>query len=394
VAKSVFIPLSERDLHHWRLLEDFRVAVNKGVDQGQLHSSFQHPARRLQYTEYLSLFLFGLFNPVVKTMRGLCAASQLKRMQAEVCGRPVSLGSFSGAQHLVDPAVLEKVFQELVQQLPPGSSGPGVPTWQQWFARDSSVFAALPRMTWALYGGGRAGAPNRAVRLHLNFNVLEDKPALADVTTGRTCERKSWEDQLEKGAAYIGDRYYSKNYQLFGKLAKKGCACVLRLAEEATITILEPIEVTAADRQEGVLRQAWCVLGKGEAQSVRVRVIWIEGQHSALMLVTNLAPEVLPACLASILYRRRWQIECYFQWLKCLLKCRHWLAESSQGVTLQLYLALIASVLLQLCLGRRPNKRMLELIQHHQMGYATAEELAAGLQREQVKEQGRKKSSR
>jgi hypothetical protein len=72
---------------------------------------------------------------------------------------------------------------------------------------------------------------------------------LADVTTGRTCERKSWEDQLEKGAAYIGDRYYSKNYQLFGKLAKKGCACVLRLAEEATITILEPIEVTAADRQ-------------------------------------------------------------------------------------------------------------------------------------------------
>lgn len=393
MAQSVFIPLSERDLHYWRLLEDFRVAVNNAVDNNQLHASFRDPARRLQYTEYLSLFLFGLFNPVVKTMRALCAASQLKRMQEEVCGRPVSLGSFSEAQHLVDPAVLEKVFRDLVAQLPPGASGPGVPTWQQWFARDSSVFAALPRMTWALYGGGRAGAPNRAVRLHVNFNVLEDKPALADITVGKACERKSWEDQLEKGAAYIGDRYYSKNYQLFAKLIERECAFVLRLAEEATITILEQIELTEADRQEGVVRQAWCLLGKGEAQSVRVRVIWIEGQHSALMLVTNLSPEVLPAGMASILYRRRWQIECYFKWVKCLLKCRHWLAESQPGVTLQLYLALIASVLLQLCLGRRPNKRMLELIQLHQMGYATAEELVAGLQREQGKEQGRKKSS-
>lgn len=394
MAQAELFSLREADLHHWRLLEDFNTALSKAVDPADLPPSFQDPARLLQFAQYLSLFLLGLFNPVLKTARAVCAASHLKRVQAEVCGRAVSLGSFSEAQHLVDPSLLEKVFEQLVAQLPSGKSGPTVPTWQQWFARDSSVFAALPRMTWALYGGGRAGAPNRAVRLHLNFNVLEDNPSLADITIGKTCERKSWEDQLEAGAAYVGDRYYSKNYKLFGKLIERGCAFLLRIAEEATITILEEIAVTEADRQEGVVRQAWCLLGKGESQSVRVRVIWIEGKHTALMLVTNLTPEVLPACLASILYRRRWQIECYFKWIKCLLGCRHWMAESQQGVTLQLYLALIASVLLQLCLGRRPNKRMLELIQLHQMGYATAEELVAGLQREQAKEQGRKKSGR
>lgn len=394
MAQAELLPLSETDLRHWRLLEVFSAALSKAIDPSEVHPSFQDPDRLLQFDQYLLLFLFGLFNPVVKTTRALCAASHLKRVQAEVCGRAVSLGSFSEAQHLVDPCLLEKVFGQLVAQLPPGESGPKVPTWQQWFARDSSVFAALPRMTWALYGGGRAGAPNRAVRLHLNFNVLEDKPALADITIGRTCERKSWEDQLQAFAAYVGDRYYSKNYKFFAKLIKMDCAFVLRIAEEATITILEQIEVTEADRQEGVVRQAWCLLGKGEAQSVRVRVIWIEGQHTAMMLVTNLTPEVLPACIASILYRRRWQIECFFKWIKCLLGCRHWLAESQQGVTLQLYLALIASVLLQLCLGRRPNKRMLELIQLHQMGYATTEELVAGLKREQAKEQGRKKSGR
>jgi hypothetical protein len=112
------------------------------------------------------------------------------------------------------------------------------------------------------------------------------------------------------------------------------------------------------------------------------------------MLVTNLTPQALPAAMVSMLYRRRWQIECFFKWIKCLLKCRHWLAESQAGVSLQLYLALIAAVLLQLCLGRRPNKRMFELIQLYQMGYATTEEVIAGLKREHAREQSRQKTSR
>ena len=393
MAKSE-LQFSDQDLHHWKVIEAFRSALLKAVQDKELHNGFQDSDRLVKHADYLSLFLFGLFNPVVKTMRAVCAASQLKRVQAEVCQRPVSLGSFSEAQHLVNPAHLERVFKELCQQLPsPGSGGQKL-TWEQWFARDSSVFAALPRMTWALYGGGHEGAPNRAVRLHLNFNVLEDQPALADVTIGRICERKSWEAQWERGAGYVGDRYFSKNYQLFGRLADKGCAYVLRLAEEATITVLEPLEVSPADRREGVVRQAWCQLGKGEFASVKVRVVWIEGPQSALMLVTNLSPEALPAEMVSMLYRRRWQIECFFKWLKCLLKCGHWLAESPAGVSLQLYLALIAAVLLQLCLGRRPNKRMLELIQLYQMGYATTEEVIAGLKREQAREQSRQKTSR
>lgn len=388
------LQFASEDLQHWKVMEVFRAALRRAVQEKELHPGFQDPDRLLKHAAYLALFLFGLFNPVLKTMRALCAASQLKRVQEEVCQRPVSLGTFSEAQHLVDPAHLEKVFKELCSQLPRTGSPASNLTWEQWFARDSSVFAALPRMTWALYGGGHEGAPNRAVRLHLNFNVLEDQPALAEVTIGRVCERKSWEQQWERGAGYVGDRYFSKNYQLFGRLSEKGCAYVLRLAEEATITVLEAIEVSPADRKEGVVRQAWCRLGKGQFESVRVRVVWIEGRQSALMLVTNLTPQALPAARVSMLYRRRWQIECFFKWIKCLLKCRHWLAESQAGVSLQLYLALIAAVLLQLCLGRRPNKRMFELIQLYQMGYATTEEVITGLKREQAREQSRQKTSR
>ena len=73
-------------------------------------ASFADRRRRLELGHYLGLFLFGLLNPAVRTMRGLCAASHLPRLQSEVCGRPVSLGSFSEAQAVVDTSVAGKNF--------------------------------------------------------------------------------------------------------------------------------------------------------------------------------------------------------------------------------------------------------------------------------------------
>ena len=90
----------------------------------------------------------------------------------------------------------------------------------------------------------------------------------------------------------------------------------------------------------------------------------------------------MSAELVARVYRRRWQIECFFRWVKCVLGCRHWLAESPAGVSHQLYLTLIAAVLLQQALGRRPNARMFDLLQLYQMGVATLEELLEGLRTE------------
>jgi len=161
-------------------------------------STWTDTARQLQLADYLSLFLFALVNPVLATMRALCAASKLSRVQRELCGRPVSLGSFSEAQHLTEPAWLEKIFTQLAAQVCGPAPRDPHQAWQQWFARDGSLLPALPRMHWALFGGGKAkksGAANNAVRLHLSFHLLDDKPTAAHITDGKTCERKSWKAQ-------------------------------------------------------------------------------------------------------------------------------------------------------------------------------------------------------
>ena len=167
--------LSEQELHHWRLVEDFREVLEQEFAGQALHRSFSDERRRLALSHYLSLFLFGLFNPVVKTMRALCQASRLERVQQEFCERAVSLGSFSETQHLVELSLLERVFEEFGRRLPQLPRDARLGQWQ-WLARDGTLFAALPRMAWALYGAGKPGAPNKAVRFHLSLDVLDDKP--------------------------------------------------------------------------------------------------------------------------------------------------------------------------------------------------------------------------
>jgi hypothetical protein len=52
-----------------------------------------------------SLMLFGLLNPVIDSMRGLCAARHLERVQKEVSGKKVGPGSFSEARSVFNPEI-------------------------------------------------------------------------------------------------------------------------------------------------------------------------------------------------------------------------------------------------------------------------------------------------
>jgi hypothetical protein len=117
----------------------------------------------------------------------------------------------------------------------------------------------------------------------------------------------------------------------------------------------------------------------------------------SLHLATNRRPEELSAADAALLYKKRWQVEYFFRWVKCLLGCGHWLAESPRGVAIQLYLALIGAMLLQLDLGRRPSKRVWELLQWHLVGMLDDATLAQELSRQltaEERQRAQKKTTR
>jgi len=367
----------ENDLRQWKLIADFRARLEAIAQDHPHHPAWQDKRRKLQQFDYLSLFLFTLVNPVIESFRAASAAGSLSRVQQEVCSRSTAASCLSEAQHLLDPELLEKLIASLSEQVQGPMPKDPRAAWQVWLARDSSIFAATHRMFWAQYGAGKAGRHNHAVRFHVSFHLWDEKPARVAVTPGKVCERKVWREQLQPGATYVGDRYFAEDYKMFGRLQELGCHFVLRLRDEAVAQVLEENPVSEEERQTGILGDQWVQLGSRKRyQTGRLRMITLRKPSGTLMrLVSNLGLVEMSCRDIQTLYRRRWQIECFFRWIKCLLGCRHWLAESAQGVATQLHLAVIAGLLLQLVLGRRPDRRLWERLQFYLIGWASAQEL-------------------
>ena len=371
--------IDEKKLSSWKLLDEFRrrlAAVQARTAKPEVRPG--GPKRQLLEEDYFSLILFGLFNPIIKTMRGLCAASHLERVQNEVCGRPVSLGSFSEAQGVFDPEMLRQVFLDL--------SGEISTSWgddrlahlaDKLKLIDGSLLPALPRMHWALWQNDS----NRAAKLHLKFTVLRQAPDDAKVTHGNSCERKALLDLVKKGEVIVGDRYYGLEYAYFDELRKRGASWVIRIRNKPRMEIVEEMPLTEADRAAGVTWQGRVRLGD-KWQGEPIRVVKVEVDGKPLLLVTD---QEMEAELIALIYRYRWQVELFFKWLKSILGCRHLMAESPDGVAIQIYGALIAALMLQLLTGKRPGKRAMELIQFYMMGYAKLEEVITLLGIEKTK---------
>jgi len=376
--------IDPKKLSGWRLLENFRTRLERLATQFPLHPSFADVRRKLAAGEYLCLFLFGLLNPTVRTLRGLCASSQVERVQREVCGRPVSLASFSDTQHLLDPELLAALLAELGAEALARNPAPRAGGLPHLSAVDATLWEALPRMAWAIWR--TQNKTQRAVKLEVKFHVLSQVPQLPVVAPGKTCERKLWRKQWRRGDFYVADRYYAEDYGIFEELAQAGCSYVIRLRDEAVIHWEKELPLSAADRAAGAVRDGGATLGcRKKYQSRRVRVVELQTAKGLIRLVSDCGSERLSAELIARLYRQRWEVELFFRWIKCTLGCRHWLAESQRGVTIQVYLALIAAVLLQLYVGERPNKRMMELIQLYLSGIARLDELERLLAEERAR---------
>jgi hypothetical protein len=373
-ASAIPVTLSEAQLRHWKLLDAFQCRLAPHLERRGQTPTEADPRRTLFAGQYVCLLLFGLLNPVLKTIRAICAASHFERVQAESGGPPVSLASFSAMQQVVQPELLAGVLRELSSEALPLFGDDRVRQHvQELIANDGTLLPALPRMAWALWQNPQ----NRAGKLHLEFSVWRQVPVEFTVTDGNTSERAVWKSKLRPGACYVNDRNYSHDYHLIEHVQKAKASFVLRLHNNALFTALESARVLSeADRKAGVVEDMKVRLGSDPDGPVG-RLVRVEAQGHIFLLFTNL--DKLEAELVALIYRYRWQIELFFKWIKCVLGCRHWMAESIEGMTLQIYCALIASVLLVLWTGRKPTKRQWEALQLYWIGYVSLEELTQAL---------------
>jgi Transposase DDE domain len=335
--------------------------------------------RVLHYDQYCSLVLLFYFNPIVDSLRGIQQASQLGKIQKNLGCSRASLGSLSEAARVFDSERVRALIPELAEKLLPTARGKEAVALKGLIAVDGSLLPALPRMAWALW----RDEDHRAAKMHVHFDVFKGVPTAVTVTHGSGSEREQLRKTLEPGHVYVVDRGYEE-YQLFQDIVDARSSFIARVQDSVAYKVSEVRPLTEEAKAAGVVSDEIVKrLGTDHHKDVlkqQVRIVKVQtdkldakGEPNVLVLVTNLLD--LPADLVALGYKHRWAVELFFRWLKCILGCRHLLANNKNGVEIQVYLGIIASLLISLWTGKKPTKRTLEMVQFFLIGVATWDEL-------------------
>src|SRR6266568_411546 len=198
---------------------------------------------------------------------------------------------------------------------------------------------------WAQYSAGVCGA-----KMHVIYDADADCPIYAAVTPANVNDITAAKAMpIKPGAAYVFDLGYY-DYSWWAKLDAAGCLIVTRLKVNTKLQVVaeNPVAKGSAilsDRVGHLPQRMACNRRNPFQDPVReVRVRSDSGK--ILRILTNDLD--LPAHKIADLYKRRWQIELFFRWVKQTLKIRHFLGRSDNAVRIQIAVALIAFLLLRL----------------------------------------------
>jgi hypothetical protein len=351
--------------------------------------------RKLHFDQYCMLVLLFLFNPVVRSLRAIEQASELRKVQGKLGCQRASLGSLSEATDVFQPERLKEIIAELGEQLEPIARDPRLKDVQHALTLvDGTLLKGLPVLVQAAMLDPRAAKHKAKFRLHTQFDLDRGVPIRIDVTEGsgrgEANERIVLAKALESGRCYVEDRGYAK-FQLFNEIVAADCSYVCRLRDNSRYEIVQQRELCGDDAKAGVLLDAVVQLGdtgKAEARPDHpLRLVVVKttphekrggpASTGLLLIATNLLD--LPAWIIGLIYRCRWTIEIFFRFFKHVLGCRHLLSHDPVGVEIQTYCAIIACMLISLWTGRKPTLRTYEMICHYFAGLAEEDELLAHL---------------
>jgi len=345
--------------------------------------------------QYCMLILLFMFNPVVKSLRGLQQASELKNVQKKLGCPRTSLGSLSESVSIFDPERLKEIIAELGEQLQPIGRDPRLKDIRDTATLvDGTVLAILPHLTEAsLMPTNSDGCVKW--KLHTHFEVDRYVPRRIDVTPeggGENDERSVLERTIESDRTYVMDRGYAK-FALFNRIVTAKSSYVCRIRDNSVYETLEERPISSEARAERVIGDQVITLGcetNAERPNHRVRLISIAAKphqkktsspgpncDGVIRLATNLLD--VPAEVIALLYHYRWTIEIFFRFFKQILGCRHLLSGSRKGIEIQTYCAIIACMLISLWTGRKPTLRTYEMICWYFIGLATLDEVLAHL---------------
>ena len=252
---------------------------------------------------------------------------------------PVAKSTLADAMNRRDPAVFKALFDELLARCTKLAPGHGFRFHNPLYAFDSTTIPlCLSVYDWARYRTNKG-----AVRLHTQLDLSGNLPCFVVMSNGKMADiraARKW-FRIEADSICTYDKGYC-DYAWFKEIDSKGAFFVTRLRRNARLKVVG--QHLAPNGRLGVAADDTVELELPDAQETypgklrRVMFHDAETNKDYVFLTNNFR---LAAATVAAIYRRRWQIELFFKWIKQNLQIRTFLGTSENAVMTQIWVALI-----------------------------------------------------
>lgn len=241
-----------------------------------------------------------------------------------------------------DARIFEAAYHQLlprVQKLSPGHKL-RVKKGQVTALDSTTIELCLSLSPWAQFHHGKG-----AVKLHTAIDLAGDLPTVVDFTDGRKADvRVARTMHFAPATILVMDRGYI-DYAWWQKLTTDGVWFVTRLKSNCTYKVRECRET---NRTQGIMADQTIRLTgiKGREYEGKLRRVSYRDPETGhwYVFVTNRFD--LAAKTICALYKARWQVELFFKVLKSHLQVRKFAGTSVNAVQAQIWVALIAYLLM------------------------------------------------
>ena len=208
----------------------------------------------------------------------------------------------------------------------------------------TTIDLCLSVYPWAPFRSAKA-----AIKLHTLLDLRGAIPSFIHITDGKTHEVNILDDLIiEPGAYYLLDRGYLDFSRLFA-IHQAQAFFVTRAKSNTKFKRryshpVDRINTNVLCDQAGVLTVFYS--SKDYPTTLRRVVVRDEESGKRVTFLTNnfaLKPD-----LVAQLYRRRWQVELFFKWIKQHLRIKAFLGTSENAVKTQIWIAVCTYVLIDI----------------------------------------------
>jgi hypothetical protein len=206
---------------------------------------------------------------------------------------------------------------------------------------------------WSRFSASVCGA-----KAHVVFDPDAGCPIYHAVTPANVNDITAAQEMpIETGATYVFDLGYY-DYAWWAKLDEAGCRIVTRFKKNTPLReaqeMIVPEGCDALSDRIGFLPARQAKSRKNPMQAP-VREVRIQTQTGQILRILSNDLDASAQEIAD-LYKRRWQIELFFRWVKQVLRIKHFVGRSENAVRIQIAVALIVYLLMHIAHGMAQTK--------------------------------------